>query len=161
VGIGTTPTEKFHIGGGGTFFHQGASYASMKGYEVSSGGNTYRITTAASGEELELVTGGVATQGLHIDDAGNVGIGTTNPGYKLDVQGDIRTSGGVPMYTNHQYCDNPGTPSLSSTCQTRACGDGLYLGYFPGNGTCQCGSDCLGGPCPATCPNTYQGRLWK
>ncbi len=78
VGIGGTPTQKFHIQGGGVFYHQGVSYASLLGYEVSSGGPTYRLTTNAN-EHLELTTGGSATAGIHIKPDGNVGIGTVDP----------------------------------------------------------------------------------
>jgi hypothetical protein len=36
-------------------------------------------------------------------DGGNVGVGTTNPGYKLDVTGDIRATGSVYVNSNRMY----------------------------------------------------------
>ena len=38
-------------------------------------------------DKIGLITGGVATQGITIDSSGNVGIGTTGPGYLLTLQG--------------------------------------------------------------------------
>lgn len=45
----------------------------------------------ATTNEITLVTGG--NERLRVDDTGNVGIGSTNPGYKLDVGGTLNLSG--------------------------------------------------------------------
>jgi hypothetical protein len=101
VGIGTTaPGDKLSVVG--TFFAGGSvSGLKINGTRLSSGyapgmGGTGElpITIDAIGVNstyLDLQTGG--TSRIRINAYGNVGIGTTTPGYKLDVVGDIRTSG--------------------------------------------------------------------
>ena len=59
---------------------------------------------------------GMPVERLRIDNAGNVGIGTTSPGAKLEVNGDIK----VPMLTQScVYGVSPGNPTCS-------CPDGYY-----------------------------------
>src|SRR3989344_2843809 len=93
VGIGTTgPTQKLHISDsvvGGT---------SLILQNTDTGGNAWRIISHGSGN-----TGGAGhlsfwngtTGSIFLKSDGNVGIGTTIPGKKLDVQGEINTSGGL------------------------------------------------------------------
>ena len=133
VGIGTTtPGAKLHIGGSYPFFGTppiAAQTAVAKTSTSTTGvlalatsdvanpfGVTFRLIGAAA-----LANRSVALQTGDIDSAdggnlslqyqgGNVGIGTTSPGYKLDVAGDIRGSLIVRQwgtYTNGAiYSDN-------------------------------------------------------
>lgn len=89
VGIGTTsPQKKLHI-----------SNSSPDGIALqNTAGQTYNITSGIP----SVTNGGLAfaegsTVRLFIDDtSGNVGIGTTSPSYRLDVQGDTRISNTTP-----------------------------------------------------------------
>jgi hypothetical protein len=66
----------------------------VAGGTVAAGSNAYAgvLTTAAN---YPLQFGINDTVKVTIDTSGNVGIGTTNPGYKLDVNGDIGDSAGA------------------------------------------------------------------
>src|SRR6266404_4596249 len=123
VGIGTTsPRTTLHITSGasgvlpynsGSDITVGTLESSANGYlsiltpsanqsgvlfgNVASnvaGGIVYNNTATANG--LQFRTNGNNTR-MVIDSSGNVGIGTTNPSYKLEVAGEIRstTIGGV------------------------------------------------------------------
>lgn len=46
-----------------------------------------------------IIADGEGNQRINVDDNGNVGIGTTSPGYKLEVLGDIYASGDVSALT--------------------------------------------------------------
>jgi hypothetical protein len=76
------------------------------------------ISGSASGDGLLFNTrvGGVETARMVIANGGNVGIGTTGPGYKLDVAGQINTNTGVSLngtfYTNPDYVFEPDYPLL-------------------------------------------------
>ncbi|WP_347922481.1 hypothetical protein [Pontimicrobium sp. SW4] len=90
-GIGTTnPSKKLEIKGG-----DGVGIRLFN--EVA---NTWDILNTQYGK-LDFVRGGVNTF-MRIDQFGNVGIGTTNPGKKLEVNGDIllqNSSGIKQIYT--------------------------------------------------------------
>ncbi|MBN8541432.1 MAG: hypothetical protein J0L82_13655, partial [Deltaproteobacteria bacterium] len=70
-------------------------------FSVGSTANVYGqisgIATSASNGALAFYTnnGGSEGERMRIDNVGNVGIGTTNPGQKLSVNGRIETQGGM------------------------------------------------------------------
>jgi hypothetical protein len=60
------------------FQYAGTDYAGIGAFNSD-------ITSA-----LSFYTNGISSERMRITSGGNVGIGTTNPGYKLEVSGDIR-----------------------------------------------------------------------
>lgn len=94
VGIGTTsPSFPLSVAGkiGGTLF-------SDSHLEFLGSGNT--ILKANN----DVVIG--YSQSFYVTQGGNVGIGTTSPGYKLDVSGTIRATGDVIAYSDARVKEN-------------------------------------------------------
>jgi len=95
VGIGKTdPAFTLDIAGdlnfSGAFYEDGVPFISSP---WTIGGNG----------DLSYTSGNVTvdTTTLHVDSqTSNVGIGTTNPGYKLDVNGDIYATGNITAYSD-------------------------------------------------------------
>jgi hypothetical protein len=91
VGIGTTaPASKLHVAGGEIRVDAGQAIT----LDVA---NTMYLVGASN--QLRLYNGGNPV--VNITTAGNVGIGTTSPANKLDVQGDISigVSGATTVHT--------------------------------------------------------------
>ncbi|MHC4637908.1 MAG: hypothetical protein ACYTBV_10460, partial [Planctomycetota bacterium] len=97
VGIGTTsPNDDLlhvanHIRVG-----EDPTYSNVYGELKHDGGGTgFKINANAGGGWADMCLQTDGTTRLFIESGGNVGIGTTNPAYDLDVNGDIRAIGSV------------------------------------------------------------------
>ena len=101
VGIGTTsPSKKLHVNGSyklGTnaYIQYDAAYPYTINIQNTASAGDIKLQSA-NGENkilLQPSTGGIdfytnSSERMRITDGGNVGIGTTSPGYKLDVRTD-------------------------------------------------------------------------
>lgn len=77
IGIGTTtPTHQLHM------FN-----ATNSGVRMDASGNSFSITTSGIG--FKIFDENAVLDRLNISPSGNVGIGTTSPGFKLQVNGTI------------------------------------------------------------------------
>jgi len=67
----------------------------LTGSNVGLGGTlTQNTQIGTSSYHVDFIGLG-GTQSLHLDESGYVGIGTTSPGYQLDVAGNLRTANGL------------------------------------------------------------------
>jgi hypothetical protein len=82
-------------------FNTSAANASMN---IRSSDGTIRFNTNA--------TGGVVSERMQIDNAGNVGIGTATPGSKLDVAGNINATGTINAVGGLNINGSPVTGSV-------------------------------------------------
>ncbi|MFA6514618.1 MAG: hypothetical protein WCT50_05070, partial [Patescibacteria group bacterium] len=106
VGIGTTtPTQKLHVTGGGQF--DLLSYGVTPGdsqtlalstveYVKSKVGGAGGVGTGTSGQTLRHNGTSWIANSLFYNNGTNIGVGTTNPGTKLDVSGNLRFSASWP-----------------------------------------------------------------
>jgi len=111
VGIGTTsPSNLFHVAGAGRFGTSSSYYTVLDTNRLDAWNN-------GSGSALYLNYNGGNT--LINTIGGNVGIGTSAPGYKLDVNGEVNATGlrinGNPIATGGSSQWNNGTGSIYYT----------------------------------------------
>ena len=169
VGIGTTaPGEKLQVVGniklGGTEGDIKDVHAIIGYNDLFLKGNSAETAPVyIAGSQLRVYAGG--SERMTILSNGNVGIGTTEPGYKLDVSGEIRATGailsntGKAVYERNPYCTEPEAPSFYTTCQTRAWDIGKISKYLGPEEYHRCDGLCWGQDKPVTCNNTFVGRL--
>jgi len=89
---------------------------------MTSGNHTLLNASSAAGGAFEFVTGGIESNTLMaVLNSGNVGIGTTSPQTKLDVEGTNYTSAsgvtiqGTSSHTNGEAIDYPGLILVNSS----------------------------------------------
>lgn len=106
VGIGnTSPQELLHVTGGRLWVSSGQilAYAtdtvSAPAYAWGDDTNTGMFHPAA--DTIAFTNNGAET--FRINSAGNVGINTTNPGFRLDVNGAIYASGDITALSDKRY----------------------------------------------------------
>ena len=104
VGIGTTsPSAQLQVGVAvsGESIVSGSKFFGASGSDVLSIGNSsglsdrewsFRPVTDGVNTDLQLYEHGMEGARVTFQTNGNVGIGTTSPGVKLDVAGDVRSS---------------------------------------------------------------------
>ena len=112
VGIGTTaPGYPLHVKNtsGANYIKIESPTSTNSGIIFSDGANRALLAVDVS-DSMLFYTGGI-NERMRITDAGNVGIGTTSPGAKLEVAGDMN------LYN----------PSLTSQINFRNIGDGNYI----------------------------------
>tara|TARA_R100001594_G_scaffold25932_3_gene50626 strand:+ start:5996 stop:8530 length:2535 start_codon:yes stop_codon:yes gene_type:complete len=105
VGIGTaTPTDKLTIQET-NMYHQFGDYtyytSHSLGIRVLNGG--YLQMGTDGDNSVHIHTNGFANKRMSITSAGNVGIGTTAPGEKLDVNGSIKTTEHLKLLADSKY----------------------------------------------------------
>jgi hypothetical protein len=98
VGIGTmNPQSKLHVtGDAGVLNLEGSTHAYIQWYPDGSAAGRKGWTGWENGAAIDFTIANEYSGGdIILSPNTNVGIGTTSPGYKLDVSGDIRSTGAV------------------------------------------------------------------
>jgi hypothetical protein len=152
IGIGTTsPSRIFHIRSSSSTVNPGFMVES-----TDTGGRGYSFATTMSTSSVGvgkfvIADETAATPRLTIDSAGNIGIGTTAPGTKLEVAGQIKITGGSPGANKVLTSDAAGLASWQTPAAGNAgtvtgitAGTGLTGGTINSSGTIGLGTELTG-----------------
>ena len=107
LGLGTAiPTTDVHVVSGNTptvrLEQNGSSGFAPQTWDMAGNETNYFIRDVTNGSTLPLrIRPGAPTSAIDIDDDGNVGIGTDNPGSPLDVVRNTGTAAGLLTLTNN------------------------------------------------------------
>jgi hypothetical protein len=142
VGINTTtPSEKLHVDGNalitgttltGNLIVTGSTQSIFSG---NSSSDLVRITQTGSGNAFVVEdSANPDSSPFVIDNSGNVGIGLTNPVYKLDVSGDTNFKGDVLVSGNLTYNGNLFVTGATIVQSGLTVSEGLVLVTQPTSG---------------------------
>ncbi|GEM_PF-4249185 len=87
----------------------------------------YRIGANSIG----LITGGSATSGITINSSGNLGIGTISPGAALEVNGQVKITGGTPGSNKVLTSDGDGLATWTTVAGIGGITGSGTSGYIP------------------------------
>jgi hypothetical protein len=127
-----------------TYGAQNVLIGNQAGSSITSGANNVVIggnngATIATSSNNILLADGAGNIRMQVNSAGNVGIGTTSPAYKLDVVGDINVTGNFRV-NGTIFSGGGGGPTLSGiTNISNASGD-ITLAPAVGSGAVQINS---------------------
>ncbi len=135
VGIGTTdPNEKLTIVGDGTkakieLLVTGNTGESQIHFGDDDDVNSGRIAYNHTSDYMSFYTNNVGDR-MIINSSGNVGIGTTSPNYKLEVNGGARTGGVVTYSKNYGSLDTTGNAVAGLTTSFNGASAGFTFTCF-------------------------------
>jgi hypothetical protein len=140
VGIGTSsPSHKLHVVGNSAISNNNSLFvldtAGNNGFQITNTSSNvaliyqqnnnilkYRAGFSSNSNNAHVFTVGADTEVVRFTNSGNVGIGTTSPLYKLDVNGDIKIG-------TYLYLGSEGSGSVLGDIST-----GNYLRFLVSNG---------------------------
>jgi hypothetical protein len=125
TGLGTMSTQNANAVAitGGT-----AALTGVSSVTVNSASTAFTVTQTGAGNAFLVEDSASDTTPFVIDASGNVGIGTTSPAYKVDVNGIINTNSSL-------YLTQPSTGSANIVLGNGRAGDGLSYVDFIGDAT--------------------------
>ena len=120
------------FGTSGIYFGNQSTYTSQDAYLQYADSNN--ATTLNFSSSLNLESGSSGSR-MYINSSGNVGIGTTSPGYKLDVSGSFRATDESTFTSNLLFPDNSRIKlGNSEDLQIYHDGTGSYIRQASGTG---------------------------
>ena len=141
VGIGTTsPTHKLHVAG--TTAHTTVKVSTTThnaNFEVKTDNSNFALIGQGSSNRFDIWDTNAGATRLSVNSSGNVGIGSTNPSYKLDVVGSagntarFKGSGGQATVSINDGTNDNYIVALSGDLQLRPSGTTVLTTKSSGN----------------------------
>lgn len=136
VGIGATPTVNLHVQGSGTTVFRLVTENNAASSRIDFGDiddpDVGRIQYSHAANAFQFFTNGAEV--ARFDSAGDLGIGVTSPQDKLDVDGDIRLTGGITFDagSNHleHYEEGTWTPEVADAVTGGNTATGTLGGHY-------------------------------